>query len=97
MNQLTVGSQYRFRATITKDGAVWNITGATVTLHLKNPSGTTSIKSASILSATNGQVYYDSAAADLDVAGQWKRSWKISLSGVIDFTAPVQFTVVEAP
>lgn len=97
MNTVTVGSQYRFLGTLTKDGAVWDLTGATVQLLFKKPDATTVTKTATILSAAAGQVYYDSAAADLDQAGNWTRSWKVTISSVVDYTLPVQFTVVAAP
>lgn len=97
MSSLTVGSQYRFRATLTKDGMVWDLTGATITLNFKKPDGSTSTRSASLLVASSGQVYYDSTVADLDQAGEWRRSWKVNLGGIISLTVPVRFTVVESP
>lgn len=98
MSVITVGSQYRFEATITKNGAVWDLTGATVLIYFKRPDGTTFSKSASLLNATAGQVNYDSAVGDLNQAGTtWTRSWQVTLGGVVDYTPPVQFTVLASP
>lgn len=97
-NPLTVGSQYRFEATLTKDGSPWDLTGATVTLYFKRPDGTTFSKTGSLLnSGLNGQVYYDCTTTDLDQAGNWTRAWKIVVGGVTDYATPVQFTVLAAP
>lgn len=97
MSALVSGSQYRFMATVTRNGSVWDLTGATVTLSFKRPDGTSTSRSASLLSAANGQVNYDSATVDLNQAGTWTRSWSISLGGIVYKTPPIQFTVVEAP
>lgn len=97
MNTLTVGSQYRFEATLTKDGSVWNLTGAAVLIWFKRPDGTTFSKTASLLNAAAGQVNYDSAAADLNQAGTWTRSWQVTINTIVDYTAPVQFSVAASP
>lgn len=97
MSGLTVGSQYRFQATLTKDGSLWNLTGATIVVYFKRPDGTTFNKTASLLNAAAGQVNYDSATGDLNQAGNWTRSWQVTLGGVVDYTPPVQFTVLVAP
>lgn len=98
MNTLTVGSQYRFQAALKKNGLVWDLTGATVTLEFKRPDGTTFSRSASLLNATAGVVYYDSAVADLDVAGTtWTRAWKVTLNSKVNYTTPIGFTVVSSP
>lgn len=94
---LTVGSVYRFRLTAKKDGLVWNLTGATVQLLLRNPSGTTTTYSATVTDATAGVAEYTSAAANLDTAGGWRRSWKVTQSSIIQSSIPVQFSVQAAP
>lgn len=97
MNALTVGSQYRFLDTLTKDKRLWDLTGATVTIYFKRPDGTTFSQSASLFSATVGQVNYDCSTSDLNQAGNWTRSWKVVLGGVTDYTEPVQFSVLASP
>lgn len=95
---LTVGSQYRFQATITKNGLLWDLTSATVVIYFKRPDGTTFNQTGALLSATNGQVNYDCTTSDLNQAGSWTRSWKITDSGgKVTNTIPVQFTVLSTP
>lgn len=97
MSALTVGSQYRFLATITKDGSVWDLTGATVRVHFKKPDGTTFSAAASIFNAAAGQVSYDCSTSDLSVAGNWTRCWQITLGGLTNLTNPTGFVVENAP
>ena len=97
MSALVVGSQYRFEATLTRNRAVWDLTGATVTINFKRSDGTTFTQSASLLAATTGQVNYDCTTSDLDMAGNWTRSWKIVLSTKTYYTLPVQFVVSDSP
>ena len=97
MSALVTGSQYRFMATLTRNGSVWDLTGATVTLSFKRPDATTTSKSASLLSAAAGQVNYDSETTLFDQAGTWTRSWTITLASITYKTVPIQFTVVSAP
>lgn len=97
MSVLTVGSQYQFEETITKNGAVWDLTGATVLIFFKRPDATTFSQAATIANAAAGQVTYDSLTTDLNMAGDWTLSWKITLGGKVDYTEPRRFTVVSSP
>ena len=94
---LTLGSQYKFLATLTKDGTTWNLTGATVVLYFKRPDGTVFSVPAAILNGPAGQAYYNSAVGDLNQVGGWTRSWGVTLGGVVDYTVPVQFFVIASP
>lgn len=94
---LTTLSTYRFKLTATKDGATWDLTGATVTLKLRKPDGTQVTKSASLLVAASGTAYYDCSTSDLGDPGRWYKSWRVVQSS-IDVTTPRKaFVVVEAP
>lgn len=97
MAALTQASTYRFKLTATKDGAVWDLTAATVTLLLRDPSGNAGTKSASLLVAADGTAYYDTLTTDLDELGVWSRAWRV-VQGSVDVTSePVFFSVVRAP
>lgn len=91
------GGTYKFRATITKDGAVWDLTAATVTIVFVPPySAAEFSKTVTKENAAGGIVYYVTAAGltpDLDVAGQWKLYFHI-LDGTLDLTTePYEFSV----
>lgn len=91
----TTGSTIRLEAVITRDGEVWDLTGATVTLYLIDPSGNKSSHSATIDSATDGEVHYTTSTSDLDEEGEWGRQWRVQQSGS-DNTSPVEkFWVAE--
>lgn len=97
MRPLTVGSQYKFLDTITKNGAVWDLTGATVTIFFKRPDGSTFSTAGSLHDADSGQVTYTCSTSDLSVAGNWTRSWRVVLGGFTDYSEPILFTVVASP
>jgi len=90
---MIVGNTYRFKLTATKDGATWDITGATVKLFLRGPSGAVIEKTGNILSAAAGTAYYDSDAADIDTAGNWVRSWEITQGSIVQESDPIIFYV----
>lgn len=96
---LTIGSTYRFApdGAITRDGAPWDLTGATVTVLLKAPSGAITTLTATVDDAAGGLAHADNATGDLSERGTWTRSWKVEQSGVVLISVPVPFEVVEAP
>ena len=87
------GNTYKFRLTATRNGVIWDLTGATVKIGLKSPSGAGTIKTAVIANATGGIVEYDSVVADLNAAGVWSRSWEITQSAIVQESNPVSFVV----
>ena len=94
---LTLASTYRMKLVATKDGEVWDLTAATVTLLLRDPSGNATTKAASLLVAADGTAYYDTLTTDLDEVGVWSRAWRV-VQGSVDVTSvPTLFTVVRAP
>jgi hypothetical protein len=94
---LTSGSTYRFELTATKDGEVWDLTGATVTLRLRDPAGAAHVYEATLSEPTDGVAYYDNATDELEDLGGWTRSWRV-VQGAVDLTSlPISFTVVRAP
>src|SRR5262245_36180002 len=94
---LTKNSTYEWFLTATKDGVVWDLTGATVTLLLLDPDGTTATKSASLVVPASGTAKYVGTTTDLPKAGNWSRAWRV-VQGVIDVTGlPIPFTVIKSP
>jgi len=87
------GNTYRFRFTATLNGAVWDLTGATVRFRLRSPSGVVLTKIATIEDSANGIAYYDSQTTDLTVPGNWVRSWEITQGTVVQESDPVRFYV----
>lgn len=94
---LVIGNTYDFRATITKDGAAWNLASATVTVEFKQPDGTTVSKSATVLSASAGTVSYTNDADLLASSGQWTRAWKVVDGSIVQKGLPIPFNVQESP
>lgn len=83
---ITAASTYRHKLTATKDGSTWDLTGATITLYFRDPDGTVTAKSASLLVAASGTAYYDSSTTDVVTEGRWHRAWRV-VQGSIDITS----------
>jgi hypothetical protein len=94
MPTITRGSTHRFQLTATKDGAVWDLTGATVTLFLIDTLGAETSYTATISSPSGGVAYYDVATSVLTQAGTWSRAWRIVQSGVTMWSVRTGFDVV---
>ena len=80
-----------------KDGVVLNLTGATVTLLMRDPSGTLHTKAATITSASDGNVRYDTAVTDIITPGPWRRAWRVQKGNLDLISLPISFTVVASP
>lgn len=86
---------HQFSATFTLDGAVLDLTGATILLRLMLPDETTSDKTATTTMVA-GQAAYSTAAPDLTPAGRWQRQWIVTTSGGSVYYSPiVPFLVAE--
>lgn len=91
---IVVGSTIDFTVIAKKDGSVWDISGATVTLYLRKPDGTVlSPLTATVSNGPAGTAHYQTDNDDLDVAGDWARQWKIVKSGIELKTKIIPFTV----
>ena len=90
---IVMGGTYYWKLTATKDGAVWDLTGATITITFFTPSGTTKEYAAAILVAANGTAFYVNPTATFDAKGPWSVSWQVTQSGVIQETQEDSFTV----
>ena len=93
MPTITKGSTHRFQLTATKDGAVWDLTGATVTLYLIDTLGVETNYRATLSNPTAGVAYYDATTAILSTSGQWSRAWKVVQSGVTLWSGRTGFFV----
>lgn len=72
LGRLSVGNVYRFRVTITKDGAAWNLSSGSVQIVFEKPDRSTTITQNMVAeNAAGGIFYYDNAAAEIDTEGYW--------------------------
>lgn len=93
MATITKGSTHRFQLTATKDGVVWDLTGATVTLYLIDTAGVQTNYTATISDPTAGVAYYDVSTSVLNQSGQWARAWRVVQSGVTLWSVRTGFYV----
>ena len=108
--QLAVGSTWRWTPNwpgpygsgpagetgVLKDGAIWDLTGASVFLRLHPPDGGAVVEiPASVTAPTSGLAEYDGATTDLPVPGPWGRNWRFVEGNVniISPAAPIPFVV----
>lgn len=71
-----------FVITLYDSTTILDVSGASVTIYLKKPSGTTLTKAASLYTdGTDGKVKVSSASGDLDEGGLWTVQAKVAESG----------------
>ena len=91
---IVVGDTIDFKLHARKDRATWDLTGATVSLYLKNPSGIVSAAlSATITDATAGIADY-TTTTELDEDGDWVRQWKVVSGAVTLWSEEIEFSVL---
>lgn len=93
---IVVGDTVDFYIHAQKDDSIWDITGGTVTLFLKNPAGTVTSYTATLSAPTQGEAHYAVSTSVLATAGDWYRQWKISAGGVVLYSNQIKFAVVAA-
>lgn len=95
---LTIGSTYDWRLNqASKDGVAWDLTGATVTLLLKSPTGqVTEYPVTSLYDAANGRAKYVGDGGELNAAGTWQRVWRVRQDAVDLRYPPIPFVVKAA-
>lgn len=72
LGEFNTGSVDRIRATITKDGAVWNLSSGTVTLTFEKPDRATQFSRSMVAeNAAGGIFYYDTTTTEIDETGWW--------------------------
>lgn len=90
---VTTGSTIKFELDADKDGETWDLTDATVTFYLTDPSGNRAEYAGTIDSAASGLASYTVATSVLNKVGTWKRQWKVVQSTVTLWTTPREFYV----
>lgn len=83
-----------------KDGAAWNLAGATVTIRFRPPDGLDADVvsfSATVTDAAAGEVEYTNAADLFDAVGVWSVSFKVVQGAVEEYTPPYTFLVARCP
>jgi len=97
LQPIVVGNTHDFVANFQKDGSTWNITGGTISLYLIKPNGVVLPPfSATITSGSGGVAHYAAAATVLDVPGEWKKLWYVSVSGVVQRSTKIPFMVYDS-
>ena len=84
MNEVQLSDvKVRVIHTIYEDGVVQDISAATTKeIILQNPNGVSYTYTAALFTdGTDGKIYYDTLAGELDIAGTWKTQAKIILNG----------------
>lgn len=85
----------RIQITITKSGAQWNLTGATVTFLFQKPSGSYVAKAATAEDADKGVYSYVSDSASVfDETGEWKVHPKVAVGSSVYYGGVVRFPVM---
>ena len=86
VEQLVEGSTYRLRLVAQDNGAVLDLTGATVTLsiaHGHDPDDVV-VRSCTIESAGDGTAYYDAPTTEFDAdLSRWRLKWRV-VKGSLD-------------
>jgi hypothetical protein len=85
----------RFLATIKDNGAVVNVSGAPyLNFTFKKPDDSLISRSATIYTnGTDGKIYYDTVAGDLNQAGLYKLQGQVALASGTFYTDIYNFTV----
>jgi hypothetical protein len=81
-----------------KDGVVWDLTGATVSLYLLKPDKVTKVGpfAAALSDAVNGVAHYQVASTVIDRVGTWQRQWRVVLGSVQLWSKLYSFDVYPA-
>lgn len=82
-----------FELNALRNGVVWDITGATVTLKFKKPDGTVLSVAPIVTDGPNGVAQYNAPTSVLDARGDWIRQWTVTKSGVILSSRQIHFNV----
>src|SRR5262249_1168643 len=93
-----IGTTIRFEHHASKDGLVWDLSAAVVTLTLKKPTGAVLTKAATVdTPGSAGICHYVTQTGDVDTPGTWTYSWLITDGAVVQETPPRALYVVDSP
>jgi hypothetical protein len=91
---IVVGDDVDLYLYVKKDGVVWNITGGTVLLYLRDPDGNWSAAlSATIVSGSEGIARYSADETVFDQPGDWVKQWEVTVGTTTERTKAKKFTV----
>jgi hypothetical protein len=97
-HELVVGDTVNFGLAVRLNSLTWDITGATVQFHHRDPSGNwTGPLSATVSDGPGGEALYAAPTTLLDEAGGWVRLWKVTKDGVVKLTQRIEFEVLPGP
>ena len=85
----------RFLITVKEDSTVVDISGAeSLSIFIRNPDDTLLARSGNLhTDGTDGNMYYDLASGDVNVAGHYKLQGRVSLSSSTYYTNVYNFQV----
>jgi hypothetical protein len=89
---IVVGDVIDFNLASRKNDVDWPSSSGVVLLYLRKPDGTWLDPFTATITAT-GVAHYQIVDTVLDVAGQWRRRWKLSESGIIMSSRNIGFRV----
>lgn len=90
--EVVASSAIQFQFSASRNGVYYDLTGATVTLLVKDPAGTITTYVASVGGGTA-----ISQAIIFTTLGSYRRTWKCIISGVSYLTKPIAFAVIASP
>jgi len=76
-SKIVVGGTYTLTFTLTKDGGVFDLTDATVTLYARRPNRTLQEVECEVTDEAGGVVQYENAASFFNAAGTWVFAIKV--------------------
>ncbi len=92
---VVVNNTMTFRIVFKKNGSIWDISGATVTLFLEDPNGDRQGYLATIDDGPNGVASYQVDDTVLAIPGDWVKQWLIDAPVNIEvWSEEVTFTVL---
>jgi hypothetical protein len=93
VSPLCVGSVEKFQLQAALDSLPWDLTGGTVTLTFRDPTGVQTVYPASI---SGGCAFVTWTV--IDPPGDWRRTWTVTdAAGIHQVSQPVPFTVIDSP
>ena len=84
LRDVNIASVDRFRVTLRKDGAIWNLSAGSVQFVFEKPDRVTQlVVNATAENAAAGIFYYDTLVTDFDVTGQWTMNVRVTDGSVV--------------
>jgi hypothetical protein len=92
---IVVGDTVPFEFAPTRGGVTYDLSGADVTVYIKDPNGTvTEASTPGGVSLSGGKAYYTSPEGLFDSHGDWKMAWRVEKAGVRLTTPYIKFPVL---